>query len=290
MLGIREALCFHISKRLIKPPEAKNSDWNDYVAWRNDHLAWAWSRFDDAHVVKKDVLDFASGKGSLTFFLAQRGPRRIVGLDLHGPSLEVCRQQAASMRFPEGTSVEFVQGAVEGMPLPERSFDTITAFDCVEHVMAPEAIFREWFRVLRPGGRALIEWYPFKGPWGPHMESLVPIPWAHVLFGEQAMFRTAERIYDLESYAPRSWDLDEGGQRLPNKWRAWSTFREQGYVNELKMSDFRRMVERIGFTIDRFEIHGFSSSPAKEVSELLSRIPRVGEYFTSYVLVELVRP
>jgi SAM-dependent methyltransferase len=288
--GLRERLCFELSRRLIEPPDTRTRDMTGYVAWRNDSLARSWARFDDRHVVGKDVLDFGSGKGSLTFFLAQKGPRRIVGLDLHGPSLEVCREEARRLTLPAGTALEFVQGGVAGMPLPDASFDTLTAFDCVEHVMDPAAIFREWHRVLRPGGRALIEWFPFRGPWGPHMESLVPIPWAHVVFGERAMFRAAERIYDLPEYAPRPWDLDEHGQRLPNKWRAWSTFAEQGYVNELDVATFRREAEACGFAIDRFEAHGFSSSAAKRLlGDALMRVPGLGEYFTSYVLVELVR-
>jgi len=56
--------------------------------------------------------------------------------------------------------------------------DTLLAFDCLEHVMSPLPILQDWYRVLRPGGRCLIEWFPYKGPWGPHMESLIPIPWA----------------------------------------------------------------------------------------------------------------
>ena len=86
--------------------------------------------------------------------------------------------------------------------------------------MSPESILRDWFRVLRPNGRCLIEWFPFKGPGGPHMESLIPIPWAHVIFGERAMFRAAEMIYDLPEFVPRHWDLDERGKKKPNKWRA----------------------------------------------------------------------
>ena len=84
--------------------------------------------------------------------------------------------------------VRFVEGNAEGIPVPDRSADTLLAFDCLEHVMEPEAILQEWHRVLRPGGKVLIEWFPFAGPYGPHMEALVPIPWAHILFGQRAMF------------------------------------------------------------------------------------------------------
>ena len=104
--------------------------------------------------------------------------------------------------------------------------------------MSPCLILRDWYRILRPGGRCPIEWFPYKGPWGPHMEALFPIPWAHVIFGERPMFRAAEMIYDSPDDVPRHWDLDENGNKKPNKWRAYSSFEEQGYINNLMYPHF----------------------------------------------------
>ena len=59
------------------------------------------------------------------------------------------------------------------------------------------------------------------------------------------MLRAAERIYDLPSFTPRHWDLDESGQKKPNKWRAWSTFKDQGYINELDLAQFHRLVAQL---------------------------------------------
>lgn len=123
-------------------------------------------------------------------------------MDISASAVERAKVSLASTRIPLGVEVDFVPGSTDALPFPDGSFDTLLAFDCLEHVMSPEPILREWHRVLRPGGRCLIEWYPYKGPWGPHMESLVPIPWAHVIFGERAIFRTAEAIYDLPEFVP----------------------------------------------------------------------------------------
>lgn len=144
--------------------------------------------------------------------------------------------------------------------------------------------------MLRPGGKCLLEWFPFKGPWGPHMESLIPVPWAHVLFGEEAMFRAAERIYDSPFFMPRHWDLDEAGNKKPNKWRQWSSFREQGYVNELDVKTFRRLVGSAGLAISRLDIRSFSGSlPRRAIGRGLSMLPVVGEYFVSYTAIELTK-
>jgi SAM-dependent methyltransferase len=238
------------------------------------------------------VLDFGCGDGQLSLFLAkEKHPRRILGVDIHAPAIERAKAALAKIDIPEGTSVDFVVGATDSLPVPDHSFDTVLAFDCLEHVMSPDEILRDWSRVLRPGGRCLIEWYPYSGPWGPHMEALIPIPCAHVIFGERAMFRTAEKIYDLPDFVPRHWDLDNEGNKRPNKWRAWSSFEEQGYINKLELSRFRDMVLETTFKIARLEVHSFGGSRLRRaVGHALMNMPVMGKYFIMYAIVELLVP
>jgi SAM-dependent methyltransferase len=236
-------------------------------------------------ITSKDVLDFGCGDGPLTIYLAQKHPHSIIGVDLKPDAIERARKNA------QGTMAAFVVGSESGIPLPHCSIDTIVAFDMMEHVMAPQPIMREWFRVLRPGGRVVLEWFPFKGAWGPHMEALIPIPWAHVIFGERAMYEAAAEIYDLPEFMPRHWDLDQHGNKLPNKWRQWSSFREHGYVNELDIPTFKKLAKEVGFEIARFERVGFSGAAWRQmIGKGLMRLPAIGDYFCVSTRVELIRP
>lgn len=291
-LGIRGRLCFALSRRLIAPPDKRTAAVDDYGEWRHNSLSSSWSAFSDERVAGKDVLDFGCGFGALSLFLAkEKRPRRIVGIDIDEASLARARRDLAAAALPDGVKVEFVSGGAEQMPLPDRTFDTIVAFDCLEHVMSPGSILKDWFRVLKPGGRALIEWFPYKGPWGPHMQSLIPIPWSHVLFGEKALFQTCERIYDLPEFIPRHWDLDDDGQKKPNKWKQWSSFEEQGYVNKLDLPTFERLSREAGFQIPRYEKSSLRGSALRRgVGRVLMALPFVGESFVSFVRVELLRP
>jgi demethylmenaquinone methyltransferase/2-methoxy-6-polyprenyl-1,4-benzoquinol methylase len=51
---------------------------------------------------------------------------------------------------------KFVQGRGEVMPFPDNSFDFLTMGYALRHVTSLEGTFREYRRVLRPGGKVLI--------------------------------------------------------------------------------------------------------------------------------------
>jgi AhpD family alkylhydroperoxidase len=98
------------------------------------------------------VLDLGSG-GGLDCFLAARkvGPSgRVVGLDMTPDMVELARRNAGKVGL---SNVEFHQGDIERMPFPDVSFDVIIS-NCVINLSPDkDAVFRESFRVLRPGGR-----------------------------------------------------------------------------------------------------------------------------------------
>ena len=100
------------------------------------------------------------------------------------------------------------------------------------------------------------------------------IPWAHVIVGERAMLRAAEMIYDLPEYVPRHWDPDEHGHKKGNKWRAWTTLDEQGYINNPDVAEFRRLVRDAGFRIARDDAHSVGGSRLQRAAgRMLMSVP-----------------
>lgn len=98
------------------------------------------------------VLDLGSGGGIDVLLSARRvGPAgKVYGLDMTSEMLELAEASRASAG---AANVEFLQGRIEEIPLPDASLDVIIS-NCVLNLSADkEAVFTEAFRVLRPGGR-----------------------------------------------------------------------------------------------------------------------------------------
>jgi SAM-dependent methyltransferase len=197
------------------------------------------------------VMDFGCGDGLEAIELAQRGARRVYGVDANLGCVEIARWHADHV----GVShlVEF------SLEPPAVQVDMAVSLDSFEHFSDPAAILRALSDMLRPGGVLVASFGPpWYHPLGGHFFSV--FPWAHLIFSEAALIRWRE---DLRDDRP-------------------ATFAEAG-LNRMTVKRFERLIAASPFDVEALEI-----VPIRRLKRLHNRLTR--ELFTSIVRCRLRKP
>lgn len=101
------------------------------------------------------VIDLGSGAGNDCFIArAEVGDKgKVIGIDFSVQMLERARKNTLKRGY---TNVEFLEGDIEEIPLPDNTADVVVS-NCVLNLL-PEKnkIFKEIYRVLKPGGHFCI--------------------------------------------------------------------------------------------------------------------------------------
>jgi len=98
------------------------------------------------------VLEVAPGPGYFAIELGKLGGYRVTGLDISHTFVEIARRNAAQA----GVQVDFREGNVADMPFENETFDFLLCRAAFKNFTQPVRALEEMYRVLKPGGRALI--------------------------------------------------------------------------------------------------------------------------------------
>ncbi len=108
------------------------------------------------------VVVVACGTGDLSvnfalgqwFFDARNEQGRVLGIDLTYEMLPLARSKCKRIRPDAG--IHFINADAQSLPLPDACCDVVSIAFGIRNVQDPAAALREFRRVLRPGGRAVV--------------------------------------------------------------------------------------------------------------------------------------
>jgi ubiquinone/menaquinone biosynthesis C-methylase UbiE len=127
--------------------------WHDRIR-SNDVEAFAIHLYEfDNHEGDK-VLDLGCGIGWLCQHFAAQGAD-VIGVDLTGQGVALTRQRLDLA----GLQSTLIQASAEQLPFQADSFDFVTCAGVLHHTPDTLRGIREIYRILRPGGRAMINLY-----------------------------------------------------------------------------------------------------------------------------------
>lgn len=255
-----------------------------YVADRTSQIADYRTLFAKFVTLRdKVVAELGCSRGYILDAFLRSEPFTPIGIE--------CDAKALAAGAKEYPRVRFVQSTASSIPLPDASVDVMYTIDTVEHLSRPAEIFQECYRVLRPGGRFLVHFHPWLGPYGAHLEDIIPFPWPHVVFSMETLLATAATIYDSERHVPACYWIDpDTGKRRPNPYRNVEFWRE--FLNRMTIRQFRRVLAATPFEVEHFEQVGFGGRRFSWARYLggAARLPVLDEFFARAVFCAMRKP
>jgi SAM-dependent methyltransferase len=161
------------------------------------------------------VLDLGSGGGIDAFLAAKQvGARgRVIGVDMTPEMLAKARDNASRVG---ASNVEFRLGEIESLPVADRSVDVVVSNCVINLSPGKTAVFREAFRVLRPGGRLAISDIVASAPLPKHITE-DPAALSGCIAGAPAMDDLRAHL-EAAGFAGIHIEINEASRSLIKNW------------------------------------------------------------------------
>jgi ubiquinone/menaquinone biosynthesis C-methylase UbiE len=145
-----------------------------------------------------DILEVAPGPGYFAIELARLGRFHVTGLDVSRTFVDIATTNARQA----GVSADFRLGNASAMPFADSSFDLIVCQAAFKNFSQPVEALNEMYRVLRPGGTAIIEDMDKSATNADIAKEVAPmrLNWFNALFTRRALRWLRGRAYTAAQF------------------------------------------------------------------------------------------
>ena len=132
---------------------ARKYDFNNrlHSLWQDQ--IWRQHTVDIANVTRNDVvLDVACGTGDLAMAFCRAGAQSVQGIDFTKAMLDIAMTKAETADL----QITYSQGDAMALDVPDCSADIVSIAFGIRNVQVPSKALKEFYRVLKPGGRLVV--------------------------------------------------------------------------------------------------------------------------------------
>lgn len=135
-------------------------------------------------IAPKTILDVATGTADLAIEAAKLNPQSIVGIDIAQQMLDVGSDKIKQKNLTHLITLQKADS--ENLPFADNNFDAVTVAFGVRNFENLEVGLNQIYRVLKPGGRAVIlefsnpKSFPYKQIYGFYFKYILPV-WGNLL-------------------------------------------------------------------------------------------------------------
>jgi ubiquinone/menaquinone biosynthesis C-methylase UbiE len=224
-----------VRKFIPDPDQWISSHYYDVV---NEAVAFCGNIFRESSILNVGCGEMLTDFGFLRF-----KPNSVTGLDI-SPQPEGHLNDMANRLRKHGIEVsendhsklKFVQYDGKKFPFPDQQYDTVFSWSAFEHVQDIDGVLSEIHRVLKPGGKAFIQVYPwYNCRYGSHLSDWIDEPYFHLR-------RTDDWVLSQLEIRAAS-DTENKDFILAHMWPEYRS------LNRISPRDFYRSVLGAGFKV-----------------------------------------
>jgi SAM-dependent methyltransferase len=237
--------------------------------WENPRF---WRRMINIPDLKnKTVIDLGCGHGSMCVYMALKGAKKVVGLDINNRLIQFAKENVKENYPHLDDKIEFLNMSLE--EYDDSNYDYIVSYSTLEHVINLKRVMGAVKEHLKVGGRFYAGFGPlYNTPFGDHRLTKTVIPWGHLIVPEKTII---EKL-NTNSKNKISSICDLGLNKL-----SYSDYRSIfSSINNMKMLYFK--TNQVNGS-DGLALYTFS-----QISSILCKVKFLEEYFTFniYMMME----
>lgn len=254
-----------------------------YFKWQFETSEALFGRYPNFDPAGKSVLEIGCGIGGRTAYLASRGAKPAIGIDINAAEIELAKSLCARCKPELVAAVQYV-ASQENAALPDiGQFDLVLLVDSMEHVVSPPNILRLAYHYTKPGGKCYfntIGWFHYAGSHTPFF------PFVNLFFSDETILNVMRWWVSRPEYRLRWFD----SQPPVERWRGIYNLRDRPgeHLNKITVAEIKKLVRHTIFRSASITITPFTSpNPLVRIANPLRHVPLLQEVFHSGIVVEL---